>query len=89
MKSTLIGLGVGLTLVGAFFTIITFGFGFICSWPLIVVGIILFLMGLVFPEERGPAGVPSSQQRRFCTNCGREIPLDANICPYCGKNFQM
>ncbi|MBS7618969.1 zinc ribbon domain-containing protein [Candidatus Bathyarchaeota archaeon] len=23
----------------------------------------------------------------FCPNCGRQIPDDANICPYCG--FQL
>ena len=25
---------------------------------------------------------------RFCTSCGRTIPFDANICPYCGKRFE-
>jgi len=25
---------------------------------------------------------------RWCTNCGRTIPFDANICPYCGKKFE-
>jgi RNA polymerase subunit RPABC4/transcription elongation factor Spt4 len=25
---------------------------------------------------------------RICPNCGRPIPMDANLCPYCGKNFQ-
>ena len=22
----------------------------------------------------------------FCTNCGREVSEDAQVCPYCGKN---
>lgn len=26
--------------------------------------------------------------RRSCPDCGREIPFDANICPYCGKKFE-
>lgn len=25
---------------------------------------------------------------RFCPGCGREIPFDANICPYCKKDFE-
>ena len=25
---------------------------------------------------------------RYCPNCGRHIPFDANICPYCGKKFE-
>ncbi|MBE3091911.1 MAG: zinc-ribbon domain-containing protein [Candidatus Atribacteria bacterium] len=24
---------------------------------------------------------------RKCPNCGRPIPFDANLCPYCGKKF--
>lgn len=24
---------------------------------------------------------------RICTNCGRPIPFDAKLCPYCGKKF--
>ena len=24
---------------------------------------------------------------RICPNCGRLIPFDANICPYCAKQF--
>ena len=25
---------------------------------------------------------------RICPNCGRPIPFDANMCPYCGKKFE-
>ncbi|MEF8879603.1 MAG: hypothetical protein V5A64_04350 [Candidatus Thermoplasmatota archaeon] len=25
---------------------------------------------------------------RICTNCGRPIPFDAKLCPYCGKKFK-
>ena len=24
---------------------------------------------------------------RFCTACGRQIPFDARLCPYCGHEF--
>jgi hypothetical protein len=30
---------------------------------------------------------PTNHQR-YCTNCGRAIPFDANICPYCAKRFE-
>jgi len=29
---------------------------------------------------------PSSDRR--CPNCGRVIPIDARVCPYCGKKFE-
>jgi hypothetical protein len=29
---------------------------------------------------------PSSDRR--CPNCGRVIPMDAKVCPYCGKKFE-
>lgn len=22
--------------------------------------------------------------KKYCSNCGREIPVDASVCPYCG-----
>ena len=28
------------------------------------------------------------QSDRRCPNCGRQIPEDAKVCPYCGKRFQ-
>lgn len=28
-----------------------------------------------------------NMNRRVCPNCGRGIPFDANICPYCGLRF--
>jgi protein-arginine kinase activator protein McsA len=29
----------------------------------------------------------SQSQNRTCPNCGRHIPMDAVLCPYCGKRF--
>ncbi len=26
---------------------------------------------------------------RYCTSCGRSIPNDARVCPYCGKNMAL
>jgi hypothetical protein len=36
---------------------------------------------------RPPIGGKKSLPDRICPNCGRGIPFDANICPYCGKKF--
>jgi RNA polymerase subunit RPABC4/transcription elongation factor Spt4 len=33
-----------------------------------------------------PQQMVSSSDRR-CPNCGRVIPMDARVCPYCGKKF--
>ena len=35
---------------------------------------------------KGPINVEKSNRR--CPNCGRTIPEDANLCPYCKKNYQ-
>ena len=29
----------------------------------------------------------SRSSDRYCPECGRAIPFDAEICPYCGKQF--
>ena len=32
--------------------------------------------------------IPMQHKQRRCTNCGRDIPFDSIICPYCGKKFK-
>jgi len=58
-------------------------------WLIIVLflGIIGLIIWLVV---RPPIGGNPQQQAsgRQCPNCGRPIPMDAQVCPYCGKNFQ-
>ena len=49
-----------------------------------IIGIIIWLI------VRPPIGGKPGQQPgtgRMCPNCGRPIPMDAQVCPYCGKNF--
>ena len=49
-----------------------------------IIGIIIWLI------VRPPIGGKPGQQPgtgRMCPNCGRPIPMDAKVCPYCGKNF--
>lgn len=37
-------------------------------------------------HEETPREEPKSDRR--CPSCGRIIPLDAKLCPYCGKQFK-
>jgi len=39
------------------------------------------------PEGGKPASVQHQGTERRCPSCGRVIPDDARVCPYCGKNF--
>jgi len=55
---------------------------------------ILFILALYNPYKRISSGefVPiqksdTSEPDRRCPNCGRGIPDDANVCPYCQKQF--
>jgi len=58
-----------------------------------IIGLIIWL--IVRPPEGGrkattgatPPPPPTSTERR-CPSCGRAIPNDARVCPYCGKNFE-
>ena len=37
------------------------------------------------PQQQAP---PPQQTGRFCSNCGKPIPQDAQVCPYCGKDYR-
>ena len=49
-----------------------------------IIGIIIWL--IVRPPIGGEPSKAGSG--RMCPNCGRPIPMDAQVCPYCGKSFQ-
>ena len=60
-------------------------------WLIIVIllGIIGIIIWLIVrppigghPQQQGPG------TGRMCPNCGRPIPMDAQVCPYCGKDFR-
>jgi MFS family permease len=64
-----------------------------------VISNILWLITLYLPYKRIKNGdlipqvISLSQEtqtipERICPNCQKNIPTDANICPYCGKTFQ-
>jgi len=40
------------------------------------------------PIGGAPQQMEQSSSDRRCPNCGRVIPLDARVCPYCGKKFE-
>jgi len=61
-------------------------------WLLIVIvlgliGIIIWLV--VRPPIGGKPGQQQQQQGqgRVCPSCGRPIPMDAQVCPYCANKF--
>ena len=45
-----------------------------------------FVFGMVYDRFK-PTPIPEPMEIRRCTNCGRVIPNDSRICPYCGKKF--
>ena len=59
-------------------------------WLIIVIllgliGIIIWLV--VRPPIGGKPASQVQQPERRCPNCGRPIPMDARVCPYCSKKF--
>jgi len=58
---------------------------------------LLFLYAFYIPYNRIKEGELKPQitestnpydSNRICPNCQKNIPFDANVCPYCGKSFQ-
>ena len=50
-----------------------------------IIGLIIWLV--VRPPLGGNPQQGGMGSNRNCPNCGRPIPMDAQVCPYCGKNF--
>jgi len=68
--------------------------------PLLISGVVLIVVGYVarqraheemrleaLPTPPQPVP-PSSVAKRFCINCGTEIPAGARYCPSCGQKSQ-
>lgn len=57
------------------------------KWFLVV--FILGIFGLLIWLAVRPSNRIDSKNKsdRRCPSCGRIIPEDANVCPYCGKKF--
>jgi hypothetical protein len=55
----------------------------------LVIVILLGIVGIIiWLAVRPPIGGEKKEIDRRCPNCGRVIPLDAKICPYCKKDFE-
>jgi protein-S-isoprenylcysteine O-methyltransferase Ste14 len=53
---------------------------------LLIVG---FIVSIIGATEKDTQKKTVQQPRvRFCPACGRSIPFDARICPYCKKDFE-
>jgi hypothetical protein len=57
----------------------------------VIIGNILFIFAFYIPYQRITSGelkpaLPSHLKR--CMSCGRPVPSDSVVCPYCGKQFE-
>lgn len=93
MREGLTITGLILLLFGLFFTAITGGFGIVLGGPVALLGFVLLIIGSFSSEEetitvrQKQTDNTTIKSRRYCDECGRTIPSDAKICPYCGKKF--
>ena len=89
--------GVGLYILGIFFIFIGVISVIVSTTTcmfFVIIGFIILLVG-VFYARTSTYDVPrhikivdkKRNDDRRCPNCGRVIPLDARICPYCSKKF--
>ncbi len=65
----------------------TIGFYFISSILSLIALILIAISKQEFYGEDSSYTEPATTGR-VCPNCGRPIPMDAQVCPYCGKNFK-
>jgi len=91
MNSGCIFGGAFLMLISVFFTILTFGFGIVCTGPLFFIGFIIFVIGFFITENIKkevyhyyPTQSSSISSNRYCPNCGCNVPIDSSFCQYCG-----
>ncbi len=57
----------------------------------LIIGLILGIIGLiVWLIVRPEIGEKKEEQggERYCPDCGRSIPIDATVCPYCGTRLE-
>ncbi|HYY48350.1 MAG TPA: zinc ribbon domain-containing protein, partial [Thermoplasmata archaeon] len=53
---------------------------------LILLGILI--SAIIYIAGMAASGAsPGWMRLRFCPQCGRQIPFDAALCPYCGNRF--
>ena len=52
-----------------------------------ITGIIVFLVGLFIPMQRGDAIVDDTLPQKKCPKCGKEHDFDYPTCPYCDHEY--
>jgi len=75
-------------LIGAILTIVVFG-----AFIMLIAYILMIVAFFGLPDSPTMGGQPGMMGQggapgRVCPNCGRPIPNDAQVCPYCGKDFR-
>ena len=61
----------------------------IVFFPVLIVFIVGLMVLLKGRETTSQPSTPSSSKSiRYCPKCGREIPFDAVVCPYCQYDFK-
>jgi len=72
-------------LIGAFTLIVGIG-----VFIIIIAKIMEIIAFFTLPDvlSVGVPGTIGQQSGRICPNCGRPIPMDSQVCPYCGKDFR-
>ena len=68
--------------IGAISTVVLIGF------IIIFISRIIEIIAYFSLPDKLLIGDQKEKSERRCPNCGRIIPEDAHICPYCGNNFE-
>jgi uncharacterized membrane protein len=55
---------------------------------LLISGIVGLVYGFFRIQKQNNEKVAESVIKRFCPKCGREIPFDSIVCPYCQHDFK-
>jgi len=61
----------------------------ICIIGIIVVIILIIIIYIAFIKPKDKQIIYQEKVTRHCPQCGRPISMDADICPYCGKDFRI
>jgi len=80
-----------ISMIFAFFFIIFSPIYLLILFLFVAAAIVLFYYrNMYIRDEQKTSAYPRYEpsQGRRCTNCGRPIPFDAILCPYCGKKFK-
>lgn len=52
-----------------------------------ILGIIIFAVGILIPQDRGKAIIDDTLLQRVCPKCGKKHDFDYPQCPYCDYDY--